>query len=186
MSPETDSDSEENASLPSKSEAANTLESSNVDSQISNSENNPLTSCSDSKTLSPKSPCNRLLSNSDDSTFPDTTNITESNKRQGDFSSDDMQKNKKAKIDPEVKATTNSVEGSNTDSPSNTKSVSDAENADKIVSNQENIDEDDLILNCHLQFIKGNGKIFVKMNCAPGYDRNTMYQVFQLVKNKIN
>lgn len=50
----------------------------------------------------------------------------------------------------------------------------------------ENIDADqDLILNCHLHFIKGKNKFYVKMNCPPTADRSTMYQVFQLLKNKI-
>lgn len=48
-----------------------------------------------------------------------------------------------------------------------------------------NTEPEGLVLYCYLQFIKGKNKIYVKMNCPPSADRNTMYQVFQFIKNKI-
>lgn len=41
------------------------------------------------------------------------------------------------------------------------------------------------VLHCLLQFINGKNKVYVKMNCPSTADRNTMYQVFQLLKNKV-
>lgn len=49
-----------------------------------------------------------------------------------------------------------------------------------------NTEPEGLVLYCYLQFIKGKNKVYVKMNCPLSADRNTMYQVFQFIKNKIN
>lgn len=49
-----------------------------------------------------------------------------------------------------------------------------------------NTEPEGLVLYCYLQFIKGKNKVYVKMNCPPSADRNTMYQVFQFIKNKVN
>lgn len=50
----------------------------------------------------------------------------------------------------------------------------------------QDIEPEGSVLYSHLQFIKGKSKVYVKMNCPLSADRNTMYQVFQLLKNKVN
>lgn len=45
--------------------------------------------------------------------------------------------------------------------------------------------EKDLLLHCYLRLNVGKKKIYVNMNCPPIANRNSMYQVFQVLKNKL-